>query len=455
MRVLSDPKVGEVYLLGYSRISNQDREKEISIDIQNDRLTRAGVHRLYWDQLSGDDDDRPDYQLLLADAQTLRRTHLVEVVACRLDRLGRNDRELERVIEWFESLRIKFRALDGGYYGTQDLYDWMRLKQESMMAQYWIRQTSMTRRRRMEEKRKKGQPTVGRPTVGYRYNTDKTSLELDPETAPIVRSWFDMYLSGASMREVSRASGISPSGVRNLLTNPVYRGHLAYTEGGRTRKQITGRENMPKQIKYNTHPAIITNAEWRIIQNKIDENRRLWGHHFVEKRYPLQGLVFCQSCDRRMTTRDSTNGKSPKRYRHLYCRYDDCNSKFWIIYSHVEAKAQEAIVSRSDELANLIVEPVDVMSPRVLEIQDQIQQLKSLLHINGIREAIEELEYELEQLNSVDIESEVKDLENLAYSLKEGDWSCLDEEERRHLYHILISKIYILNKEITEVMLRF
>lgn len=457
MIILSEPLPGEVVLLGYSRISNQDREREISIEIQNDRLSRAGVHRLYWDQESGDNDDRPEYVEMLRDAETIRIKFAVEIVACRLDRLGRNDKELERVIEWLEKRDIKFRALDGGYYGTENIYDWMRLKHESMMAQYWIRQTSLTRRSRMQEKRRHQQPTVGRPSRGYKFNKDNTKLELDPETAPVVRSWFEMYINGASMREISKVSGLSPGGVRNMLINPVYRGHLWYTQGGRTSKQVVGKHKMPKQIIYNTHDALITQSEWEAIQRKLEENRRLWGNHFSShKRYPLQGLVVCGVCDRRMTTREGDNGKTSKIYRHMYCRYVDCENKKWLSYPDLESAAQYAILTKSRELAQLINQGGEgLIDPRILEIQEQISQLQALVHITGISEAIQELEVKIQQIESEAGFNSTEELETLARSLQDADWDALNDNDRRQIYQELIKKLIANDGSVVEVMLRF
>ncbi|NER82297.1 MAG: hypothetical protein F6K42_22585, partial [Leptolyngbya sp. SIO1D8] len=267
-----------------------------------------------------------------------------------------------------------FKALDEGYYGFKEITDWLRLKQTAMFAQYYVRQVSATRRRRMAQKRDAGQPTMGTPPVGYLWNEDRTKLVLDPEMAPKVRKWFEMYLDGASQRDIEKVSGRSPFGVSYMLNNPVYRGHLRYTKGGRTSKQSINRTKMPQELVYNTHEALITEAEYRAIQDKAKRNKAKWGNKFKTTDHPLMSLVYC-SCGRRLQLQSSPK-KGGGRYRYLYCRSEECDRrKFWR-YEEIEAAAQEAIESGAEDLALLAAQPQkEAANPKLLSLQRELDDL--------------------------------------------------------------------------------
>ena len=454
------PQTGPVYL-GYSRISDQDRDAEISIDIQNERLLRAGVHCCYADQISGNTAERPGYQELLRDCETLtKQGRQVEIWACRLDRLGRDDRELERCIEWLESVGAKFKALESGYYGTQDLYDWMRLKQEAMMAQFWVRQTSAAVRRRNAEKRAQGIPTCKRPPKGYKFNADLSALEIDPETVPQVRSWFERYMAGEAMSSIGRDIGVPGSSVKQMLANPVYRGHLQSTKGGRTSKQTKGRKFMTQEITYNTHPAIITESEWRQVQRRMSENKRLWGRNFKTKRYQLQGLVVCVECGHKTQTIKTTT-RHGKTYLYMRCNaaYNGaCSNRKLVSYPAIEAAIQEKFVEVAEAIAETYLKPKDMENPLLLEKQRELETLKPLSNRPAIAAEIKVIEAEIAQIQNTGHIVEASSLEretaitDLAKSSPE-DWKDLAPEYKKEIYADLVKSVAISDGEIVGIEL--
>lgn len=91
-------------LIGYARVSTDDQK----LDLQRDALAAAGVDetRIYEEYLSGVKARRPQLEECL---KALRPGDVL--VVWRLDRLGRNVRELDRIMEDLRTRDIDFRSL--------------------------------------------------------------------------------------------------------------------------------------------------------------------------------------------------------------------------------------------------------------------------------------------------------------------------------------------------------
>jgi len=201
----------------------------------------------------------------------------------------------------------------------------------------------------------------GRPPYGYRIvdagphpNPSKAAsgarlhqLAPDPETAPIVRRIFDMYLAGAGYKQLAAVltnEGIpnpsahdpkrnshrpghswAMSAVRAILTNPRY---LGYHVSGRTKKKdvlldpdvpalghVT-RQQWQQRNEWVTstvqaYDAIVEEQIWHRVQALVASNTRTKAltpsrrtHAGVRRsdssRYPLAGLVICDACGKRL-----------------------------------------------------------------------------------------------------------------------------------------------------------
>jgi site-specific DNA recombinase len=201
----------------------------------------------------------------------------------------------------------------------------------------------------------------GRPPYGYRIadagphpNPSKAAsgarlhqLAPDPETAPVVRRIFDMYLAGAGYKQIAAVltnEGIpSPSAhdpkrnshrpghswamsaVRAILGNPRYVGHHV---SGRTKKKdvlldpdapalghVT-RQQWQQRDEWVTstvqaYDAIVEERGWHRVQALVASNTRTKAvtpsrrtHAGVRRsdssRYPLAGLVICDVCGKKL-----------------------------------------------------------------------------------------------------------------------------------------------------------
>ena len=88
--------------MGYARVSTVMQDPSL----QHDNLMRAGCERIFTDYGSGMNADRPQLLRMLDVARSGDT-----VVVWKLDRLGRNMKELVRLINLFQERGIAFRSL--------------------------------------------------------------------------------------------------------------------------------------------------------------------------------------------------------------------------------------------------------------------------------------------------------------------------------------------------------
>lgn len=89
-------------LIGYARVSTDDQ----NLDLQHDALNKAGCDKIYSDQQSGANADRPG---LASALDTLRNNDTL--VIWRLDRLGRSLKDLIQMVEQFEKRGVGLKSL--------------------------------------------------------------------------------------------------------------------------------------------------------------------------------------------------------------------------------------------------------------------------------------------------------------------------------------------------------
>lgn len=175
-----------------------------------------------------------------------------------------------------------------------------------------------------------GKPLVGpRAPYGYQWaDAGKTSLALDPTTAPILRRIFASALTGASLRTIARtltAAGTpTPSGapewaaqtIASLLANPVYTGQWValrhrVTKGAQGRKVQRRRPADEHQPIACTVPALVTAAEFAQCAAQLARNKASARRNASDPEATLlrAGLVFCGGCGWAMRVlRNARNG---------------------------------------------------------------------------------------------------------------------------------------------------
>lgn len=183
--------------------------------------------------------------------------------------------------------------------------------------------------RGMKENILQGYRAGGRAPYGYRLKKHvvgkdldnqqivKSTLEPDPETAPIVREYFERIASGESrgfvIQDFERRGIPSPTGKKRWLSNSLrciegnldtYLGHLVFN---RQNERVDGtfvggnkwRDRNEWVVKVNAHPALITEELARGIQERCKHRVRECSPR-RKNDYLLSGLLRCGCCGNSM-----------------------------------------------------------------------------------------------------------------------------------------------------------
>jgi DNA invertase Pin-like site-specific DNA recombinase len=219
-------------------------------------------------------------------------------------------------------------------------------------------------------------------------------LDIDPETAPRVVQVFEARAAGAGTRELCRISGLSDSGVRDLLRNRVYLG-IAYS----------GEFEKP-----GAHPPLVSPELFARVQ-------RTWQHKRPSKvvgrdKWLLSRTLVCATCGgygedgrRRHLIFDRTLGS----YR---CKNELCPKQVTITAGKIEGFVfHEALVWHAN-LNPLFEDEKNEMLPEVmkslaaaLDDRDEIEQAEGLSALRKAQ-ALTEADAKIAQLEGLLAEAE-------------------------------------------------
>lgn len=296
----------------YYRYSSH-RQGEQSIEGQRaeaERWAKANGYTIvkeYADRaMTGTNDDRDQFQLMLRELERLRPAVLI---LWKVDRMGRNKEEIA-----FNKYRCKKNGVKVIYTAESipDTPEGVIL--ESVlegMAEYYSLQLSQNVRRGHRVSASKCQSTGGACPLGYRVGPDK-HLEIDPEKAAIVRQVFERYANGETQPEIIqslneqglrtlRGKPFSRNSLRTLLKNEKYIGVYTYNHG---EVRVEGGV-----------PAIIDVEMFQKAQKMLKFNKRSSSHKWTKANYLLTGKLFCGCCGEQMC---GVSGYSSTKVKYHY-----------------------------------------------------------------------------------------------------------------------------------------
>lgn len=350
------PKVGI-----YCRLSIEDKDKARSDDsasIQNQKamlrdycLERGWeIYDIYADDgFSGIDRTRPAFNRLLRDCEQGN----IDIVLCKdQSRFSRDTVIIEqylndRFLEW----AVRFIGVADNADTDNESYGTMRLFTSAYNEMY-VKDISAKIRRTLSYKREQGQFVGSFAPYGYLIDpADKHRLIVDPETAPVVKQIFDLYVSGEGYRHIvqklngdgivsptaykrqqgskyincnadsSNARGLwTQSTIARMLANEMYTGtlvqgkshHISYKN--KRRKKVDPAEwvRIP-----NAHEAIIDADTWARTQARLSSNTRVGSR--MQELLPLSGKVRCAVCGRPMKRNVYYNKAKTVKYYGMQC----------------------------------------------------------------------------------------------------------------------------------------
>lgn len=299
----------------YARYSTGPNQRDESIEGQIRECTEVAkkhglmiVHEYVDRRLSGTNDDRPDFQRMLRDAD---RGLFDVVLIWKNDRFARNR---------YDSAIYKQRLKRNGIkiiYAKEYIPDGPEgIILESMlegMAEYYSANLSQNIRRGQRENALEGKFVGGTVPLGYKLDTEKR-YTIDEKNAPIVREIFERYVAGESIVNIckdlnargyktARQHKFTHSSLPRILKNEKYIGLYRF-------KDMTKPGTIPRIVSDELFKA----ASIRAARNK--KSRRTMPEKRVE--YMLTGKLFCGNCGEPMGGSWGTS-KNGNRYNYYVC----------------------------------------------------------------------------------------------------------------------------------------
>ena len=296
------------------------------------------------DGFSGGNFQRPAFQQMIAD---MENGEVGIIVTKDLSRLGRNQLHTGLYIEKrFPMFGVRYIAINDNV-GTENAESNDLMPFKNLFNEWFIRDTSRKIRAVLKAKAERGERLGTRAPYGYIKDPETKKLAVDDEAAAIVRRIFAMCASGNGPSQIARILkkeqvltptmyaytrygmnhtcldtahpyNWSDSAIANLLENEIYLGNtvnMKYSTKSYKDKRRVEHSREECLVFKDTHPALITQEVWDIVQ-RVRKNRRRPTK--MEEQNKYSGLVFCADCGSNMVLhRAHTMSAS---YNHFTCR---------------------------------------------------------------------------------------------------------------------------------------
>ncbi len=348
----------------YCRLSNDDDLQGESNSITNQKAilkkyadeNGLGNTQFYVDDgFSGTNFNRPDFMRMMEDVKSGK---IGTIITKDLSRFGRDYLMTGQYIE------MVLPDYDVRYIAINDNVDTLRSENEMMVFKnvfndWYARDCSKKIKAVFKAKGQSGKPLTTIPPYGYKKSEkDKNVWEIDEEAAEVVRRIFQLCIDGYGPQQIakkltadkiliptaySNMKGYAnvkvpkdttfwcDSTVVRILERMEYVGH---TVNFKTRKKSYKNKKQVKnpksewQIFENTHPAIISQHDFDLVQELRKNKRRI---QKCEEVNPFSGIVYCADCGKKMYLCRSTSLTAEQE--HLKCstyakRKDECSAHF-------------------------------------------------------------------------------------------------------------------------------
>lgn len=306
----------------YVRMSTDDQEASPEQQRESTEAYAAEhgytiTHRYEDLGVSGDrTDKRFGFQRMIADGTA----GAFNAILCwDQDRFGRFD--MIEAGRWIYPLRqagIHLATVTDGRLDWESMAGRLVYSVKQEGKNQFLRDLSKNVTRGMNKLASQGKWVSGVPPFGYVVDEDQRLQLSAPEDVALVQSIFRRYIAGESLRQLSQwmsEAGItSPKGSRwtatglaMMLKNERYLGYLVYNQ--RTCSKYKSADNPTAKMKMkprdewlivqNTHPPIVTQAEFNTVQELMTKNTRKTCPNPGEAT-ALSGLLKCGHCGQSM-----------------------------------------------------------------------------------------------------------------------------------------------------------
>ena len=256
--------------------------------------------------LTGRNDDRPDFQRMLADA---KKKQFKYIIVWKLDRFARN--RYDSAVHKADLKKYGVRVISATENITDEPEGIMLEGLLESLAEYYSANLSKHVKRGMRECVIAGHYTGGIPPYGFKVEEKK--LVADENTAPVIRYVFEQYAKGVSKKEIidelNKRGVLSYSGrkltlnsLQHALRNPKYIGKYIY-DG----QEVAG-----------GCEALISEDLFNAVQKRLDTVKHAPAASKAHEDYLLQGKAFCGNCGAPLVG-ESGRGRHGTVYHYYAC----------------------------------------------------------------------------------------------------------------------------------------
>ena len=342
--------------------------------------------------LTGTSDSRPEFLRMIADSA---KRQFQGILVYQLDRFARNRYDSATYKAKLKKNGVK--VLSARENISDDASGVLMEAVLEGMAEYFSAELSQKVKRGMGLTAQKCEFTGSGVPLGYKIVDKKFAI--DPETAPIVKRIFEMYLAGNTMAKIIRylnENGIKTSkgnpynknSIRRIITNNRYLGIYKYAD-----IEVAGGV-----------PRIIDDITFEEAQNILEKSKKAPARaKVIDEKYLLTTKIFCGHCGCAMVGVCGTSS-TRKIYQYYQCvtqrRKGDCKKK-----PVQKTLVEDTVVN--EVIAILTNEFIDTMARRISDLSategntDTAMRLKRLLKEN--EEATENLIKAIEAGKAVDV----------------------------------------------------
>lgn len=410
-------------------------------------------------------DHRVEFQRMIADSDR----HIFEVVLVyQLDRFARN--RYDSAIHKSRLKRNGVRVLSAREPIAEDASGILIEGVLESMAEYYSAELAQKIQRGMDINGAKCLSTGSNPGLGLTVDTDKR-IVIDPDTAPIVKSIFEQYVAGDTIKDIIdrlNAAGVKTSqggpfnknSFRRMLQNKRYIGIYTYK----------GQET-PGSI-----PRIIDDDLFERAQARLMKSKKAPAQAKAKAEYFLTTKLFCGHC-REMMTGYAGTSKTGAVHHYYICngrKQKLCNKKN-VRKEYIEdLLVQKCREQLTDENIQIIAKEVAAVCAadydgsllkslrvKLKEVEKAIDNLLVALESGQAADVITTRisqrtaeKKELERQIAIEVQAQVpideKEVLFFLYALKKGDAN--DERYRKMLINIFLVAAYLYDDKITYVL---
>lgn len=317
-------------------------------------------------------DTRPQFTEMIELAKK-GKVNCIIVKDC--SRFGRDYVELGDYLEQlFPFLGVRFIAIND-HYDSDKSEGGLDIAFKNLVYDMYSRELSKKIAATRKQMAIQGKYYAGQTLYGYRkQRNNKHKLELDPETAPVVREIFDMRLAGVGLTDIARNlndRGIKcasiyklengeavnhtekyknmcwiPGTILSILSNEIYTG--AMVAHRKTFDRVTGKPiARPKEewiVVEGMHEAIVSAEEFRKVQDMIHPQKKPTGKRMMRYR--------CGNCGRSLCRRNGVD---------LYCTV-----------GYVHNCECSSVVAKETVLDEIIINQLKAKLQRVLKAEEMV-----------------------------------------------------------------------------------